>query len=225
MKNYLKLVVSALAVTVLSGCASKPPVPYDYTEFKLSNPKSILVLPPVNGTPEVRASHSMLAQVTFPLAESGYYVFPVSLVDETLKENGVTQAEDAHQLPTAKLREIFGADAALYIKMTRYGTTYQVLDSNTTVSAEARLVDLKTDKTLWTGRASASTAEQQSQQQGGLAVLLVTAIVKQIVGTVTDQGHPMAGVTSQRLLTAGRFQGLLHGPRSPNYGKEQPVPR
>ncbi len=225
MKTYLKLVVSVLAVAVLSGCASKPPVPYDYTEFKLSNPKSILVLPPVNGTPDVRAAYSMLAQVTFPLAESGYYVFPVSLVDETLKENGVTQAEDAHQLPTAKLREIFGADAALYIKMTRYGTTYQVLDSNTTVSAEARLVDLKTDKTLWTGRASASTAEQQSQQQGGLAVLLVTAIIKQIVGTVTDQGHPMAGVTSQRLLTAGRFQGLLHGPRSPNYGKDQAVPR
>lgn len=225
MNHYLKLVVSALAIAVLSGCASKPPVPYDYTEFKLSNPKSILVLPPVNGTPEVRASYSMLAQVTLPLAESGYYVFPVSLVDETLKENGITQADDAHQLPSAKLREIFGADAALYIKMTRYGTTYQVVDSNTTVSAEARLVDLKTDKVLWTGRASASTAEQQNQQQGGLAVLLITAIVKQIVGTVTDQAHPMAGVTSQRLLTAGRFQGLLYGPRSPNYGKEPPVPR
>lgn len=225
MKNYLKLVVSVLAVAVLSGCASTRPVPYDYTEFKLSNPKSILVFPPVNGTPEVRAPYSMLAQVTFPLAESGYYVFPVSLVDETLKENGITQADDAHQLPSAKLREIFGADAALYIKMTRYDTSYQVLDSNTTVSAEARLVDLKTEKILWTGSASASTAEQQNQQQGGLAALLITAIVKQIVGTVTDQAHPMAGITSQRLLTAGRFQGLLHGPRSPNHGKELPAPR
>ena len=216
MKNSLKLVAAALAVVVLTGCATKPPVPYDYTEYKLSNPKSILVLPPVNKTPEVRAPYSMLAQVTFPLAESGYYVLPVSLVDETLKENGVTQAQDAHELPSAKLREIFGADAALYISMTQYGTVYRVLDSHTTVSAEARLVDLKTDKVLWTGKASASTAEQQNQNQGGLAGMLITAIVKQVVGSVTDQSHPMAGVTSQRLLSAGRFHGLLHGPRSPH---------
>lgn len=225
MKNSLKLVAAALAVVVLTGCATKPPVPYDYTEYKLSNPKSILVLPPVNKTPEVRAPYSMLAQVTFPLAESGYYVLPVSLVDETLKENGVTQAQDAHELPSAKLREIFGADAALYISMTQYGTVYRVLDSHTTVSAEARLVDLKTDKVLWTGKASASTAEQQNQNQGGLAGMLITAIVKQIVGSVADQSHPMAGVTSQRLLSAGRFHGLLHGPRSPHYSKEADKPR
>lgn len=160
MKNSLKLVAAALALVVLSGCASNPPVPYDYTEYKLSNPKSILVLPPINKTPEVRAPYSMLSQVTFPLAESGYYVLPVSLVDETLKENGVTQAQDAHELPSAKLREIFGADAALYITMTQYGTVYLLLDSHTTVSADARLVDLKTNKVLWTGTASASTAEQ-----------------------------------------------------------------
>lgn len=225
MKNSLKLVAAALAVVVLSGCATKPPVAYDYTEYKLSNPKSILVLPPINKTPEVRAPYSMLAQVTFPLAESGYYVLPVSLVDETLKENGVTQAQDAHELPSAKLREIFGADTALYITMTKYGTVYQVLDSHTTVSAEARLVDLKTDKVLWTGTATASTAEQQNQNQGGLAGMLITAMVKQIVGTVTDQSHPMAGLTSQRLLSAGRLNGMLHGPRSPHYNKEADKPR
>jgi hypothetical protein len=225
MKNSFKLIAAALAVVVLSGCATNPPVPYDYTEYKLSNPKSILVLPPVNKTPEVRATYSMLSQVTFPLAESGYYVFPVSLVDETLKENGVTQAQDAHELPSAKLREIFGADAALYISITQYGTVYKVLDSLTTVSAEARLVDLKTDKVLWTGSASASTAEQQNQNQGSLAVLLVSAIIKQVVDTVTDQSHPMAGLASRRLLSAGSFKGLLHGPRSPHFNKEADKPR
>jgi hypothetical protein len=220
MKISFKFLAAALAIVVLSGCATKAPAPYDYTEFKLSKPKSILVLPPINKTPEVRAPYSMLAQVTYPLAESGYYVLPVSLVDETLKENGVTQAQDAHELPSTKLREIFGADAVLYIAMTQYGTVYQVLDSHTTVTAEARLVDLKTDKVLWTGKATASTAEQKNQQQGNLTSMLITALVNQIVGTVTDQSHPMAGLTSQRLLSAGSFHGLLHGPRSPYYGKE-----
>jgi hypothetical protein len=224
MKTTLKLLVPAIAIAVLSGCAT-PKAPYDYTEFKLSNPKSILVLPPINNTPEVRASNSMLAQVTHPLAESGYYVLPITLVDETLKENGVTQATDAHALPSAKLREIFGADAVLYVTMTQYGTVYKVLDSHTTVSAEARLMDLKTNKVLWAGKASASTAEQQNQQQGGLAVLLISAIVKQIVGTVTDQSHPMAGLASQRLLRAGQANGLLYGPRSSLFNKESEKPR
>jgi len=218
MKFSIKPWIAALAIIVLSGCATqKTPPPYDYTLLKESKPRSILVLPPLNQTPEVRASYSMLAQVTQPLSESGYYVFPVSLVDETLKENGVTEASDAHQLPASKLREIFGADAALYITMTQYGTVFRVLDSITTVTAEAKLVDLKTGSVLWTGNASASSAEQQNQQQGGLAGLLIAAVVKQIIGSVTDQSHPMAGVTSQRLLKAGRAYGLLYGPRSPLY--------
>lgn len=219
MKFSIKPWIAALAIIVLSGCATQktPPPPYDYTLLKESKPRSILVLPPLNQTPEVRASYSMLAQVTQPLSESGYYVFPVSLMDETLKENGVTEASDAHQLPASKLREIFGADAALYITMTQYGTVFRVLDSITTVTAEAKLVDLKTGSVLWTGNASASSAEQQNQQQGGLAGLLIAAVVKQIIGSVTDQSHPMAGVTSQRLLKAGRAYGLLYGPRSPLY--------
>lgn len=220
MNTFLKLLAPALALVILSGCATKPAVPFDYTNYKASDPKSILVLPPLNNTPEIRATYSMLSQVTLPLSESGYYVLPVSLVDETLKENGITQANDAHELPTAKLREIFGADAALYINMTQYGTVYKVLSSATTVSAQARLVDLKTDAVLWTGSASASTEEQQNQNQGSLAVLLISAIVKQIADTVTDQSHPMAGLTSQRLLRSGRSHGLLHGPRSPHYKQE-----
>lgn len=221
-KIHYKTIFAATAVAVLSGCAANKAPSYDYSQYKASNPKSILVLPPVNQTPDIRASYSMLAQVTHPLAESGYYVLPVTLVDETLKENGITEATDAHGLPTTKLQEIFGADAALYITVSKYGTVYQVVDSQTTVTAQAKLVDLKTQQVLWAGSASASTAEQKNQQQGGLAGLLITAIVKQIVGNVTDQSHPMAGVTSQRLLRAGQPNGLLYGPRSPLYAKEAP---
>lgn len=219
MTSLFKILATSLTLLVLGGCATAP-TSFDYTEFKLSNPRSILVLPPLNKTPEVRATYSMLAQVTQPLSESGYYVMPVSLVDETFKENGMTQANDAHDIPNAKLREIFGADAALFITMTRYGTVFRVLDSHSTVTASARLVDLRTDKVLWTGSATASTAEQQNQQQGGLAGMLLTAIVKQIVGSVTDQSHTIAGLTSQRLLQAGGPQGLLYGPRSPRYSQE-----
>lgn len=212
------IVAVATSLLVLQGCAT-PPKPYDYTAYKEAKPASILVLPPLNATPEVQATPSVMAQMTQPLAESGYYVLPVSLVDETLKSNGMHTPDEAQQIAPAKLREIFGADAGLYVKVTRYGSVYKVVNSETAVTLEAKLVDLRNGRLLWEGTASASSAEQSNNSQGGLIGLLVKAVVDQIISASTDRSHPMAGLASQRLLAAGRPNGLLYGPRSPNYGK------
>lgn len=207
-----------LGALALAGCAK--PVPYDYTAFKQSRPKSILVLPPVNHSPDVKAGYSMVSQVTYPLAESGYYVLPVAVVDETFKQNGLTAAEDIQAVSVAKLHQIFGADAALYLDVKEYGTTYMVINSDTRVTAAARLVDLRTGTLLWSGNATASSAEQQSNSGGGIIGILVQAAVNQIASTMTDKGHDIAGITSGRLLAAGQQRGMLYGPRSLQYGKE-----
>lgn len=216
LKNFFKLLAAA-GFLVLTGCATQ--TPYDYTTYKESRPRSLLVLPPLNNTPEVPASYSVLSYATRPLAEAGYYVMPVTLVAEAFKENGMTQAADMHATSAEKLRQIFGADAALYITIGKYGTVYQVINSASVVAADAKLVDLKTGKLLWQGSASASSEEGQNQQ-GGLAVLLISAIVKQVMATALDQSHQIAGVATTRLLSAGAPNGLLYGPRSPNYGKD-----
>ncbi|TAJ00118.1 DUF799 domain-containing protein [Pectobacterium versatile] len=217
MNRFLGLCGLVFAL-MLTGCAK--PVPYDYTAFKQSKPKSILVLPPVNHSPDVKASYSLLSQVTYPLAESGYYVFPVAVVEETFKQNGLVTASDIHALSTAKLQQIFGADAALYLDVKEYGTSYIVINSETRVSADARLVDLRTGKLLWSGSATASSNEQQSNANGGIIGILVQAAVSQIAHTISDKGHDIAGVTSARLLAAGNSRGMLYGPRSLQYGKE-----
>ena len=87
------------------------------------------------------------------------------------------------------------------------------------VSADAKLIDLKSGKVLWTGAASASSNEGQNQQHG-LAGMLIAAVVKQVVGTMTDQSHKVAATTTMRLLSPGRPNGVLYGPRSPHYGKD-----
>ena len=209
-----RLACALLTLVLITGCATRKP--YDYSAFKVSDPKSILVLPPINNTPEISASNAVLSYTTRPLAESGYYVIPVTLAAETFKENGLTQANDIHATPIPKLREIFGADAGLYITISRYGTVYQVVGSASIVTATARLVDLKTGAQLWQGSASASS-DEGNNQQGGLAVLLITAIVKQVVGSLTDESYRIAGVTTARLLSAGTPNGILFGPRSPHY--------
>lgn len=219
MNRFLKKAAVAGIALLMSACATTRPVAYDYTAYKASKPRSILVLPPVSNAPDVDAGPSMLSVATLPLAEAGYYVMPVAPVYETFKQNGVTLAHDAQEVAPAKLREIFGADAALYITVDKYGSVYQVINSVVVVSASARLVDLRTGALLWQGQAQASSSENQNSG-GNLLGMLVAAAVNQIVNQVTDQSHQIANVASQRLLSTGRPGGLLYGPYNPKYGTD-----
>lgn len=214
----LRLAALVAAALLLGGCAATRQ-PYDYSAYKEARPASILVLPPLNNSPDVSATYSMMSQTTAPLAESGYYVFPVTMVDETFKQNGLTSPVDIHAVPISKLRDIFGADAALYITVSKYGTSYAILSSETRVTAAAKLIDLRSGKMLWSGAATASSAEGDNSG-GGLVGMLVKAAIKQIIETVSSQGHVIAGRTSARLLSAGAPNGILYGPRSPKYLKD-----
>lgn len=218
MIRILKLLACLSALLLAAGCAA--PQKYDYTALKESRPRSILVLPPLNESPDVNATYSMLSQVSYPLAESGYYVVPVTLANETFKQNGLSNAAEIHAVPTNKLREIFGADAALYITINKYGTTYMIIDSVTEVTANATLVDLKTGQVLWAGKASASSDESGNNGGGNIIGALVAAAIKQIANSVTDAAYPIAGIASNRMLFAGHPSGLLYGPRSASYGKD-----
>ena len=208
-----------LAFTVLSGCVITQTPPYDYSAFEKAKPSTILVMPPLNDSPEVGAVPSVWSHITWPLAEAGYYVLPVTLVDETFRQNGVMTSSDANNIPVNKLQEYFGADAALYIKVKDFGTSYTVINSARTVRIEGKIVDLRSGENLWQGTAYASTNEEQQQSQGGLIGLLITALVKQIAGTVRNESHRIAGIASSRLLYPGNFNGILAGPRSSEYGK------
>ncbi|PRC91716.1 DUF799 domain-containing protein [Solimicrobium silvestre] len=217
LKKTLKLVACLMLIALATGCANHQVTPTDYTAFKQSRPASILILPPLNESPDVAATYSMLSQMTYPLSEAGYYVLPVTLVDETFKQNGLSTPADIHAVAPAKLKEIFGADAALYVTVTQYGASYTVLNSVVIVTAKAKLVDLKTGTTLWQGAATASNNEGGNNGGGGLIGALVAAAVKQVINNVSDAGHPVAGAASMRLLSAGRANGILYGPRSERY--------
>ncbi len=221
-----RVLLSALALLTLGGCVTAP-IQYDYSALRVANPKSILILPPTNESPEVNAGESILSSATFPVAEDGYYVLPVALVSQTFKENGVTNAFDSHQIPVTKLREIFGADAALYMNIQDYGAAFKILSSDVRVTLQARLVDLRSGDLLWEGRATASNQEGRSNNQGLLAAL-IGAVVEQIMNDVSDAGHRVGMVANRRLLSANHNGGLLYGPRSPKYegsgGEVEPAP-
>lgn len=219
-KRLLKRLAAVGLVALMAGCAA-PTQNVDYSAYKARHPRSIVVLPPLNDSPDTSATYGMLSQMTVPLAEAGYYVLPVALVDETFRQNGLTVAGEMHDVPVAKLKQIFGADAALYVTVTQYGREYRVIDSVAVVKADAKLADLTSGETLWSGHASASSKEGNDFHAGnGLIGMLVTAAVKQIVNSATDKSYEVAGRTSARLLSAGQPGGILYGPRSPKYGTD-----
>jgi hypothetical protein len=212
MKTTIPLTCAALGL-VLGGCAAPPK---DYTAFRQHQPRTILVLPPINQSTEPNATYSVYTTATRPLAELGYYVPPVVIVDRFLKENGLPGPDEMHQAPLDKLREVFGADAVLYITIEKYGTKYVLIDSYTTVWASGRLVDTATGALLWEGIARYEDSGSNSSQP---IAALIGAVIDQVVDKMTDKAHLVAaGATSMLLTTPG--QGLLRGPRHPEFGKE-----
>ncbi len=211
-RGPLRTLGLAMAGFFLAACATTKP--YDYTNFRQSRPRSILVLPPLNNSTDVRATYGYLSTVTRPLAEMGYYVFPVAIVDQFLKENGLPSPGEMHQAPLDKLASIFGADSVLYITLTAYGTKYRIISSDTTVEAHAKLVDAKTGLLLWEGDGFAQ--EDSGGGGGGLIGALVSAALSQAVNSSVDTAHEVSKQANYNLFSSGAGGSpILYGPYRP----------
>jgi hypothetical protein len=202
------------ALALLASCTSTPA--YDYTLFHAHQPRSVLVLPPLDNSMEVDAAYAYLSTVTVPLAERGYYVFPVAVVDRMLRDNGLPGPGEMHQAPLQRLGEVFGADAVLYITLHDWGTAYRVIDSATEVTAEASLVDVASGTEIWHGKHTATYSSASGS--GGLAEMLLGAVVNQIASSISDPSLDVA-----RECNAGLFcndhDGLLIGARHEDFGE------
>ena len=84
MHYRFPLLPCLIAAILLSGCAGNKPATSaakkDYTALRSEKPRSILVVPAVNRSVDVGAPDYLLSTIARPLAERGYYVFPVHLV-------------------------------------------------------------------------------------------------------------------------------------------------
>lgn len=210
-KTHVKLicnVIYSLLFFILAGCAT----PKNYDKFRAANPRSILVLPPKNHSTDIRGTYSFLSTVTMPIAEKGFYIFPVTVIDQMMKENGLPSADEMHQVSLKKIKEIINPDAVLYITLEQYGSKFVLLQSQTTVVASGRLVSTLSGDVIWQGRVAKVIAS--SDGGGSLGGMLVSAMVSQAVNSSTDHAREVSVIASQELfMTEG--QGLLNGPYKP----------
>ena len=204
--NIFKIVL--IAALFLSGCASVEP--YNYSALQQAAPRSILVLPPMNSSVEVNAPYSYLSTISQPLAEKGYYVFPVSVVDAFLKENGLPTPAEMNGIALDKIDEIIGADAVLYVDIKDWGQKFQVLSSVTVVEGYVKLVDVKTGELLWDAPIMAQY-NPNNNGGGGLVGALVGAVVSQIAGEISDNSPQVARMANAFAFNSAK-RGLLNGP-------------
>lgn len=204
--NNLLLRFIPLFSLVIVGCAQQP---YDYSALENSKPASILVIPPINDSIEVNAPYIFLSTISKPLAEKGYYVFPVAVIDQFMKENGLQTPADMHQVSLNKIAEYINPDAILYVTIDDWGQKYNLLSSTTVVNASMELVDAKTGGTIWDAKAIAQKGSGDGG--GGLAGMLASAIVAQIAGSITDQTPDLARMANQVAIN-NPTRGLLNGP-------------
>lgn len=209
--NAAKPLCLTLMALVISACSTAPITTPAAHSPNLT--RSIMVLPPKNLSPEENAIYTYLSTISRPLAEKGYYVFPVSVIDQFLKENGLPTPDEMHSIGLDKIREHIGADAVLYVTINKWGQQYNVISSAATVSAEMRLVDTHTGKELWKGQAHAK--QQNDHSNNGIAGLLVGAIVDQIAGSLTDHSLDLSRQANYRALNHNR-PSLRKGPRHPS---------
>jgi len=57
-----------------------------------------------------------------------------------MKENGLPHPQDMHGVPISKLKEVINADAVMYIHITKFDQKFELISSDTKVSATAKLV-------------------------------------------------------------------------------------
>tara|TARA_B110000495_G_scaffold200385_1_gene215516 strand:+ start:26 stop:616 length:591 start_codon:yes stop_codon:yes gene_type:complete len=183
---------------------------HNYSALKQEAPRSILVLPPMNSSVEVNAPYSYLSTISQPLAEKGYYVFPVSVIDTFLKENGLPTPAEMNGIALDKIDEIIGADAVLYIDIQDWGQKFQVLSSVTVVQGHIKLVSVKTGELLWDSVISAQY-NPNNNSGGGLVGALVGAVVSQIAGEISDNSPQVARLANAAALNSAK-RGLLTGP-------------
>lgn len=219
--NYKKMVLLpmlAAATLFVSGCApamvskgEKFPMMYEEA------PRSLLILPPMNESTDAQAKDYYMTTIEEPFAAMGYYVFPVEMVSDIMKQEGLYDTELLYQMPLDKFNAYFGADAVLFTRIKVWNVSYAVIASSLSVAIEAEIVSTKTSQKLWSYTGAVHVDLSGGNSGGGLAGLIANAVATAINTAAADY------VKYARIANARLMHTLPAGPYNEMHQKDQSV--
>lgn len=210
--------VLVVLTLVLTACATTQPVHKSYPvtgAFKADPPRSILVVPVLNQSINVNAPNRFLTTISRPIAERGYYVFPVNLVKNVLQRNGLANAYRVHHANTVALARLFGADAVLYITIDNWTAKYSVFETNVVVEFNYVLKSGDTGAVLWKAhRKMTRTSESntnddefasQNNNNNNLLTGLLDDLFEETVGSMIDAAFTKASPNFMPLVKKANY--------------------
>lgn len=190
-----------LLVVVLTGCANAP-VKKDLSSFNTHAPRSILVVPAINKSLDVDAPNYLLSTLTVPLAEKGFYVFPVNTAKFVLEQEGFYEGEQIHQQSPETLAKLFGADAVLYVTIKRWDAQYAILVATVTVEFDYRMV-AKDGTEIWQANQKMQYSPQNNNSGGSPLALLITAAINAAITRADPNYLPLTRQANQTVFVLG----------------------
>jgi hypothetical protein len=189
-----------VGIGLSAGCAgpqitkaAKFPLMYE------EKPRTILVLPPINGTTAADAKGYYATTISAPLAFSGFYVFPIEVTDDILKSQGLYDTEMIGDQPLDKFGQFFGADAVLFTHIKKWNKSYLVISSTLTVSVDAKLKSTKTNRILWEYSGTIVANLSGNSSGGGIAGIVAGVIVTAVNSAAADY-VPYARLANVQML-------------------------
>jgi len=183
MTKILRLATIATLLLVICSCGGPKLITKEAAFPKMyeEQPRSILVLPPINESTAADAKEYYSTTLAEPLSINGYYVFPMEVTTELLKKEGFYDTELILNTSPQKFGEYFGADAVLYPKIVKWDTSYYVVGGHVSVGLDFLLKSTKSGATLWKYNHT---------------------IVLDTTGENVSSGNPLVDLVGQLVLTA-----------------------
>lgn len=176
-KLYVLFVVVMAALT--SACApvlvsKEQAFPEVYKEM----PASVLVIPAMNKSTAAEAPEYFSSTIAEPIANAGYYVLPIEITTALLRQEGVQEGEQIKDVPPQLFRDLFGADAILFVTINEWDTNYYVLGGNVTVGIEYDMKSTKTGQSLWYYRDNLVVDTSDNSNSGNLIASIIATAIK-----------------------------------------------
>jgi len=211
-KIYLPII--AVAIT-LWGCNPRLTKQEFAPKMYEQHPVSILILPPQNKSTAADAKEYYSTTIAEPLTNSGYYVYPIEIVNDVLKQEGLFDTETMLNVPPQKFKEFFGADAVMYVTILQWDTQYLLMSGSVSVKIACELKSTSTGDDLWfyDDIVTVNTSGDDGGAKG-FAGLLVKAI-STAIKTATTQYVTVARAVNTQILLA-----IPYGKYHPEYNND-----
>jgi hypothetical protein len=193
MKNLFVLIACVLC----TACATAPATK-DLSAFRAASPRSILVVPVVNKSLDVDAANYVLTTISIPVAERGFYVFPVDTVKTVLEQEGFYEPERIQQESPASLCKFFDADAVLFVTINRWDAQYAVLTTVVTVNLSYKMFD-RSGVEIWSAQKQMQYSPQ-STSSGNAIVDLIAMAASAAITRAAPNYMPLARQANQMVF-------------------------